>query len=226
MNAKDEKGAQTQDVFSMIDTGAKAVAILGGLSVLVGTTFNVSFFLATNSEWLFYLSIADNLTATLYALPVVTATGLILGAGMGALRGADWSVVFGYLVSVVLFAGYLLWRGTLFKSSGLFTIALTLIVLLSAFVRRVSPSFGQAWATSILFIVFLVVAVSGIGVLKSEQPRMTVNIDLTDYGSSHPVLTGQIVRHLDNGIILAQDTGWVWIPKDQVRRVTEVGGKR
>jgi len=55
---------------------------------------------------------------------------------------------------------------------------------------------------------------------------MTVNIDLTDYGSSHPVLTGQIVRHLDNGIILAQDTGWVWIPKDQVRRVTEVGGKR
>src|SRR5690348_11883132 len=112
MNAKDEKGAQTQDVFSMIDTGAKAVAILGGLSVLVGTTFNVSFFLATNSEWLFYLSIADNLTATLYALPVVTATGLILGAGMVALRGADWSVVFGYLVSVVLFAGYLLWRGT------------------------------------------------------------------------------------------------------------------
>ena len=64
---------------SALEAAAKVAALVAAASALIGLTYNVAFFAGSKQEWLFYLSIADNLTATLYALPfVVLVVGLMI----------------------------------------------------------------------------------------------------------------------------------------------------
>ncbi|MFI5001268.1 MAG: hypothetical protein ACHQK9_15430 [Reyranellales bacterium] len=68
-------------VFELIDVAAKAVALVVAFSLLMGITYNVVFFSFTKPVWLFHLSIADNIAATLYALPVVFGVLVVQAAG-------------------------------------------------------------------------------------------------------------------------------------------------
>src|SRR5580698_5123951 len=71
-----------------VDLLAKAIAVLVAASLVVGTTYNIAFFLLTKPEWLFHLTVVDNVTATFYSLPIVTAlsTGVLVMMGLAAVR--------------------------------------------------------------------------------------------------------------------------------------------
>src|SRR5665213_1124426 len=61
---------KTDGAFSYVDLAAKTVAVAAAFSVLLGVTYNVTFFAIAKPEWLFYLSATDNLAGTLFALPI------------------------------------------------------------------------------------------------------------------------------------------------------------
>jgi hypothetical protein len=62
-----------------IDFAAKLVAVIAGASTLIGVTYNVAFFFGERQNWLFVLTVGDNVTATLYALPYVVGVLLMMG---------------------------------------------------------------------------------------------------------------------------------------------------
>src|SRR5438045_3965384 len=66
-------------ISSLVDTAAKIVAILIAASLLVGITYNIAFFLGTKPQWLFHISVADNVTATLFSLPLSALLMVIAG---------------------------------------------------------------------------------------------------------------------------------------------------
>jgi hypothetical protein len=70
--------AQVRSASPVLELTAKAAGAVAAVSALVGVTYNVVFFMGSKQAWLFYLSVTDNLTATLYALPFVALVAAMM----------------------------------------------------------------------------------------------------------------------------------------------------
>jgi hypothetical protein len=229
------EGAGTEfSIVGAVDMAAKAFAVVGGICLTTGIIYNVSFFLLTRPEWLFHLTVADNLTATLYALPFV----LLVLAGVGVYASGPY------------------WFGRLLEDqgSGRRRYFLVLAVLVAAVLYPSMFIFGDAVASAPMLVVILVVALALrlfrtetlgtrlvayavaaacilvsctvlLSVRAHHERSLTADVEIGDrIGSS--VIRAKVVRNLDAGMILEQQGAWIWIPKDRILQVKEILPKK
>lgn len=230
----------TLSIVDVVDFAAKAIALIVGAGLVVGTAFNIFFFLATKPHWLFHLSVADNIAATFYAIPVtIIWTVLILGSvaihvhyakGKSAealgerfskflitlsliflVTGGITFAVYGFTFRAFIFFGYV----------AIFVVVVFLGPAVTTILPE-SPVIRWGWV-SLLTAAGLITG-AALGVVDAIRKSRTaeVRIESSDVDGKRSILSGQLVRVLDGGVILQQPGAWVWIPRDQVRRMTEV----
>jgi hypothetical protein len=226
---------------TVVDLLAKAIAVLVAASLLVGTTYNIAFFLVTKPEWLFHLSVADNVTATFFSLPIVTAlsTGVLVMMGLAVVRplrpfktldrktvlvgGAAYAVIVAVISVATVASGHenavAVWvTATLF-------ITAMLGPLLTNYLPE-NRTLRSAWLSGLL-IVSLMTATVALALATAHRLGEVVQIEAADGGGMRSIVVGKTVRILDGGVILQQSgAGWVWFPKEQIRRITEATDAR
>jgi len=145
---------QTREGGLSIETLIKVAAVLGAASLLLGITYNISFFAGEKSPWLFYVSAADNLVSTMYALPY----GLLVGAFVVVstwfvyrgppLKGLNWplvAVIFAFIFSPLL-TMWALQGLPFYDRLGLGkTTGATVILIVSFTAATCAVPYGAAW---------------------------------------------------------------------------------
>ena len=214
----------------------KLAAGIGALSVLLGVTFNVSFFVS-EPEWLFLFSVADNLAATLYALPLVVVILVAQACAMSIVWAyLNWSTTAPRLewakrlivaLAVIFFLGVvaaialqqpnlLLWP--------LIPEILVLSVATAAFVDLHLLLEDRVLITLLGTALTAVIITIGAGWSARANLGLGVEIELAGKPSSSDkgtMLRGSLVRFLDGGVILELSDGrWLWLPKTEIQRVT------
>ena len=216
---------------SLVDLATKAVAVVVAVSLVMGISYNIAFFLFSKPEWLFRLTVADNIAATLYALPFTLLILPVVIAWISLMRFLDtrklsvsrkvgWIAFVGGLIVGV---GYTYLIGLLitglFGSAGWpLMVAFLVLFLLGFFSKAIS---GQASLVAYA-VILMVFALGTSAVLARSAVKAThsVEVEVGDrIGSS--VMKGLIIRTLDAGIILSQDGRWTWIPKERVLLIRE-----
>ena len=217
-------------VVNLVDTAAKAVTVVGGLSLVMGITYNVAFFLYSKPEWLFHLTLVDNVTATLYAFPfaltIVCAVGLVIVLSRLLARVISLLPVHRYIISAVAFGGGVLivvlfnvLVGAIFGSIGWPILTLVMMLgILQIFSSRLNPTVLVGLHVALLLAFSLVT--SAVLAMRAVAHPMTADVDVGDHANSS-VLQGSLVRILDAGFIVDQDNRWIWIPRERVRLVKE-----
>lgn len=226
----------TDDVFTWIDRAAKAVAVAAAFSVLLGITYNVTFFAVTKPEWLFYLSAADNLAGTFFALPM-GMVAVVIQLAIMAICGwlfSDRSNKFErirsnwlrLLINLLFVAAFLALgiAGLRWFTLGMTNILVAITVVVGAI--AMDHYYDKEWPLkNRLAYVVPISAVSiflcaiGLGVNAGLSRGAMIEIEIAD----RAFLVGETVRSLENGVILAQPRGWVWIPRAEIKRIREMG---
>jgi uncharacterized membrane protein len=235
-------GSRQDRPFSMLDTTAKVSGVIAAASALLGITYNVAFFMGDKQAWLFYLSITDNLTATLYALPFVAlVVGMMAMSTLFAailLRGpaptrtpsrrglAIWGIVplAGIVVTTLLVAR----DQEPLRTLSFIVLGATLTLLPNFALRLIGGRIGSGMAyenrvSLALVLVSLPVVVSVCLFATSARGRISaatnqVDIELSD----KQTIRGSLVRALEGGIILARNDLWIWLPRTEIKRIAEV----
>jgi hypothetical protein len=220
-----------------VDLLAKAIAVLVAASLVVGTTYNIAFFLLTKPEWLFHLTVVDNVTATFYSLPIVTAlsTGVLVMMGLAAVRplrrlktldrktvlvnGSAYAVIIA-VISVATVTSHHENAIAVWLTATLFITAM-LGPLFTNYLPE-NRALRSAWLSG-LFILSLMTATVALALATAHRLGAVVQIEAADGAGMRSIVVGKTVRILDGGVILQRsDAGWIWFPKDQIRRITEV----
>jgi hypothetical protein len=228
----------------VLELTAKAAGAVAAVSALVGVTYNVAFFVDSKQAWLFYLSVTDNLTATLYALPLVALVGAMmvmsaLGAEVftreppppgsaAARRVFIWRVAWP-LILVTLIAFIVSREKEPLWSLSLIVLGFTISFLSSAAWKLVSGKSGK-WmryetrASLAAALVTLPLVLSVCLFARSARDQIAtrgswVDIELSD----KQVIRGIPIRALEGGVILAQGELWIWLPRSEIKKVTEIG---
>ncbi|WP_428661366.1 hypothetical protein [Reyranella sp.] len=246
---------QSRETGLSIETLIKVAAVLGAASLLLGITYNIAFFAGEKSPWLFYVSAADNLVSTMYALPFGLGVGVITVVGawyfyrMRPLQFSDWPIL------ALSFGGYgalffFFWvvQGTsLQERLGIEKVTGTSIILIVGFTAAIfAVAYGASWVIKraeasglVGFValwpigVFAVLALLGGSALSARGSRtaidqgkaLTVEVEVSQ-AMQRGVIVGTLVRVLDSGLILAQGEDWLWVPKGDIRRVKERRGSK
>jgi hypothetical protein len=236
--ADDQVPKTEPSVAGIIETAAQAVTILVAVSLLAGITFNIAFFLSTKREWLFHVSIADNISAALYALPLASFVFFMMAGTLGLmLLGKQSSAIlptnrreylrflaFAFPAVIVIYCGILVW------TSGLRTalVVAAVMAILAALLFSAIYVHKHEWPIGIklavlggVSVVAMVTAAAATGVGSSYEKRPKVEVEVGATKETRGILVGSVVRDLEGGLILSQPGKWVWIPKDQIRRISE-----
>jgi hypothetical protein len=229
-----------------LDAVAKISGVIVAASALVGITYNVAFFMGSKQSWLFHLSVTDNLTATLYALPfvVIVALMMVLSVFIGAVfyseppprRGAAAVcaavvhatiplITFGFSVLALRYAlpKQSIWEIAMWSSLGAALGYLPGIAWNLLRGRTVRWIKNEARLTLAIAMVATPLVVS-VGFhargVRDDVANGTewVEVEIADKN----ILQGKPVRVLEGGVILARGGQWIWIPRTEIKRVTEV----
>lgn len=234
------------DHSTMLELGAKVAAGVATASALVGITYNVAFFFGEKQSWLFYLSVTDNVTASLYALPFV-AFGVILvtisiaiqrlyefeppppgspqAKRLSIFRPLFWFWMLGLNgLLIVLETPQDRWRTAAFLILGA---ALSLLPVLASRLVRGKIGQGIDYKVKLFFAAILVglpLVASVCLFAQSDRHRIDIGgrkieVEIADRNR----LYGSLVRSLEGGLILALGSGhWIWLPRSEIKRVTEI----
>lgn len=212
----------------------KAAALVAGLSLAVGIVYNVSFFSVSGKpHWIFYLTVADNLAAALFALPFVMLALVLIGLRwlappplslisdlLNALGSLVLVVAAAYFLSAKIDAVFVGMVG-----GAIFFSVLSICSTLSRYVRLPPSSATFVDPAMFSLAVAAIVPCLMAGVLAAVLTWAMLAISPTHVRIELPdklVLSGSLVRLLDGGAILAEGKGWIWVPKAEIKRLTEL----
>ena len=208
--------SKTESSFAaVIDIAAKSIAVIVALSLLVGTTFNITFFVVTKPEWLFHLSVTDNITATFYSLPVVmvAAVGMAMYALMSrfeevtplpASRWRRFSSAFSPLLFVAIFMTIAISILPIFSFKVMFVLTLAGFagVAFSVWTPLISMTrLARTLAQGCLATVTVLACIGVIAVAAAHRGGQSSQVETFDAGGNRSILIGNLVRILDGGVI-------------------------
>jgi hypothetical protein len=217
---------------------AKAAAGVGAASLMVGIVYNIAFFAPDRFHWLFAVSASDNWTATMYALPFTALAAAAFGLALWVLfqqasnASIGWVWRFYLIASGVVVVVIGIWWSisrpvpfgyfafsVLSAAAWIFFLLLTVTVLhrlrSGSQSRPVLIALLGIFAAVSLLTTPSVVAVNAQFNVEHQPTQVEVEVPLRG------VFSGNLVRILDGGVILAQGNDWVWIPKGEVRQIKE-----
>ena len=234
-----DKETQSQELGSFLEVAAKFGALVGGISVFVGVIFNVTFFIGDRFTWIFFLSLTDNLTAALLAVPFVAFAFLVFPMHAITAVAMDPTVKlnppvvpFMKVMLYVAFASVILgmWFLWPYFSTGAWASVFSVLIFV----------FGLAWAygfglrrhltpqIAAFAVLALAIGLSFAGSVAAAlfwriayQRGPAVDIETVDKNTYRSVIVGQVVRVLDGGIIVSRGDEWTWIPKTEMQRLSE-----
>lgn len=228
----------------------EAITKVGGIliaaCIFFGIAYNIAFFFGSKIGWLFFLSVADNIVAAMYAIP--HALLVVLGFSImavffrqdGALGRISrvkvfygmfvLAVVGGIIVRLDLNSGGFLpawvsgWLAALLTCVIFFGLVPLLIYGIAWLIRegsKVPANASTFYPVTIAFLVLLIFSAVAF-VARVDRDRLerarAMSFELPDRNS----VTGKLVRALADGFIVAQGDNWIWLPRGEVKRVSEV----
>jgi hypothetical protein len=241
MEAEIKPGVGPPTTWLSIENIAKVAAVLGAASLIIGVTYNVAFFAGT--QWLFNVSIADNITATMYALPYALAFFILYFAYAWGARRATFrrNALIVVPVGMVLACILLLlskifigdpgeWFGTETLPSHLFLAAVFATAIgmggalsgtnLKSLLQVSEHKIRSAVVVSLSMLISLLLGPIFLArdsrIAIKDRP-MTVDVDIAQKGA----ISGSVVRILDGGILVEQGQRWVWIPRSEIKLIVE-----
>ena len=236
MNDKPVDEGKRASFADVSDWTLKVVAISAPLSLVMGTLFNVAFFAGLKANWLFHLSILDNLTATLFVLPLVMGVVgicLVYALFFARIAGSGRQAAL-LLAAIVLLFMAMTWIssphpfaiGMIFQ----FVVFLVITGCLWGGARLLAksqvPSRNVASSGTLLGggLIALALAVSTVYVARGVRSAIDANIGEHDIAIeiAGGMIEGRLVRFLDGGVIVAQGKLWTFVPRSEIKQLREL----
>jgi hypothetical protein len=225
-------------LFASLEVVAEWLAALIAMSLFLGISYNVAFFFGPKSQWLFFLSLNDNVLAALYALPnaffvlILFAHGATIFGSAGAGRPRlplFWLLTAFVIISIVLLPveerrlpddlrEWATAGAAVVVILGI--VPLVLFGILAVFAAMFDEPRQRLFAVGACGLVFLMAAAAVTARVDRELAgaRSDVICTLSD---QEPV-RGKLVRTLAHGFILARGDDWIWLSRSQVTKIAEL----
>jgi hypothetical protein len=227
-------------LFASLETVAEWLAALVAMSVFLGISYNITFFFGAKSQWLFFLSIGDNVLTSLYALPNAFFVVILFAYGATTFRSAGvtggtprlplfWLLTSFAIISIVLrpveerrlpddLHEWAVAGAAIVVMLGV--VPLVLFGLLAVFAAMFDEPRLRLFAVGASGLVFLMAAAAVTA--RVDRELTSARSDVLCTLSDQEAVRGKLVRSLSEGLILARGDDWIWLPRSQVRKIAEV----
>src|SRR5262245_38291979 len=225
-------------LFAGLEAIAEWLLAVIAMSLFLGISYNVAFFFGLKSEWLFFLSINDNVSASLHALPSAFFVVILFSSSATIFGSADggssrlplfWLLTAFVIISIVLLpveerrlpdnlTEWALAAAAVIVIPGI--VPPVLFGILAVFAAMFDEPRQRLFAVGACGLVFLLATAAITARVDRELAgaRSDVICTLSD---QEPV-RGKLVRTLSEGFILAKGGDWIWLPRSQVKKIAEL----
>ena len=223
----------------MTDSIFKLLAAVVALAIFQGVAYNAAFFFGTKSGWFFFLSLSDTLQVSLYAIPsafFVTALFFHGATAFGARKTPrlrlfwlltvfiivsavlvpveerpvphdwrEWAVVIGVVVLVLCAVPLILFG---------------MVVVVGAIFDEPNQRLVAIGAYGLFFLLLIASAAARLDrQLFEERPDVVVEL------AGQNTVRAKLIRTVAEGFILARGDDWIWLPRSEVKRISETSNQ-
>jgi len=225
-------------LFANLEMIAEWLAALVAMCLFLGISYDVAFFFGVKSQWLWFLSINDNVMTSLYALPNAFFVVILFAYG-AAIFGAPaaatsrlplfWLLMAFAIISIVLrpveerrlpddLREWAIAGAAIVVVLGI--IPPLLFGILVVFAAMLDEPRQRLFAVGACGLVFLM-AVAAI-TARLDRELVSGRPDVICALADQEPIRGKLVRTLSGGFIIARGDDWIWLPRSQVRKIAEL----